>query len=77
MVAGKHLFSFGQGNFLISRNVKPWMFGLGMSPKENFFTHSTQFVFLTIQLVTGNAIMVAIDMCGTISIMGEWIHRIT
>ena len=39
--------------------------------------YSTQFVFLTIRLVPGNVVMVAIDMCGKSPITGEWIYGIT
>ena len=38
------------------------MFGLGMMSTDNFLTYSTQFTFLIIKLVTGNVVMVAIDM---------------
>ena len=53
------------------------MFGLGIAPKEIFLAYSTQFVFLTIRLVPGNVVMVAIDMCGKSPITGEWIYGIT
>ena len=49
---------------------------LGMSPKENFLAYLTQFIFLIIRLVPGNVIIVAIDMCGKSSIMGEWMYGI-
>ena len=52
------------------------MFGLGTALKEIFLTYSTQFVFSTIRLVPGNAVMVAIDMCGKSPITGEWIYGI-
>ena len=38
---------------------------------------STQFVFLTIRLVHGNVVMVAIDMCGKSLTSGEWIYGIS
>ena len=44
------------------RNVKPGMFGPGIAPKEIFLEYSTQFVFLTIRLVPGNVVMVAINV---------------
>ena len=50
---------------MISRNVKPGVFGLGIEPKEVCLAYSTQFVFLTIRLVPGNVVMVAINMCGS------------
>ena len=62
---------------MLSRNVKPGMFGLGIMPKEIFLADSTQFVFSTTGLVPGNVIMVAIDMCETSPITGEWIYGIT
>ena len=50
------------------------MFGLSITPKENFLAYLTQFVFLTIgRLVPGNVVTVAIDMCGK----REWIYGIT
>ena len=58
-------------------HAKPGMFGLGRTPKENFLTYSTQFIFLIIRLVPGNVVMVAIDMCGKSPITGEWIYGIT
>ena len=48
---------------LFSRIAKPRIFGLGMTPKENFLDYSTQFIFLIIRLVPGNVVMVAIYMC--------------
>ena len=66
-----------EGKVLFSRNVKPWMFGLGIVPKETFLMYSTQFVFLIIRLVPGNVVLVAIDMCGKSPIIGEWIYGIT
>ena len=59
-----------EGKVLFSRNVKPWMFGLGIAPKETFLMYSTQFVFLIIRLVPGNVVLVAIDMCGKSPITG-------
>ena len=56
---------------MFSRNVKPGMFGLGIAPKEIFLAYSTQFVFLTIRLVPGNVVMVAIDMWGKNPITGR------
>ena len=53
------------------------MFGVAMVPKENFLAYSTQFVFLTIRLVSGNVVMFAIDMCGKSPIFREWIYGIT
>ena len=67
----------GQGKALFSRNVKPGIFRLGMVPKENFLVYSTQFVLLTIRLVTGNVMMVAIDICGKSAITREWIYGTT
>ena len=58
------------------RNAKPGMSGLDIAPKEIFLTYSTQFIFLTIRLVPGNVVMVAIDMCGKNPITGEWIYGI-
>ena len=75
-MAGKHLFVCQGGKGLVSRNVKPRMFGLGTGPKEIFFAYSTLFVFLTINLVPGNVVMVGIDMCGKSPITGEWIYGI-
>ena len=40
------------------------MFGQGMVPKENFLTHSTQFVFFMKRLVPGDVGMVAINILG-------------
>ena len=65
------------GKALFSRNVKPGIFGLSIAPKEIFLVYTTQFVFLTIRLVPGNVVMVAIDMCGKSPITGEWIYGIT
>ena len=42
-----------------------------MAPKENFLTYSIQFIVLIIILVPGNAVMVAIDMCGKSPIKGS------
>ena len=67
----------GEGKVLFSRNAKPAMFGLGIAPRQIFLACSTQFVFLTIRLVHGNVVMVAIDMCGKKHIRGEWIYGIT
>ena len=53
------------------------MFWLGIAPKDIFLAYSTQFVFSTIRLVTGNLVMVAINMCGKSPITGEWIYGIT
>ena len=47
-----------------------------MVPNENFLAYLTQFVFLTIRLVLGNVIMVAIDMCRKSPNTGEWIYGI-
>ena len=67
-----------EGKVLFSRNVKRRILGLEMVPKENFLPYSTQFVFLIISLVSGNVVMViTTDMCGKISITGEWIYGIT
>ena len=62
---------------MFSRNVKPGMFRLGIAPKETFLTYSTQFVFLIIRFVSGNVVMVVIDMCGKRPIKREWIYGIT
>ena len=63
---------------MFSSNVKSGgMFGLGMVLKENFLAYSTQFIFLTIRLVTENVVMVAIDMCRKSPIMREWAYGIT
>ena len=39
------------------------MFGLGMALKENFLAYSTQFIFLIIRIIPGNAVMVVINKC--------------
>ena len=67
----------GEGKVLFSTNVKPGVFRVGIARKGNFLAYSTQFVFLTIKLVLGNVVMVAIDMCGKSPIMGDWIRGIT
>ena len=41
-----------------------------MTPKANFLAYSTQYIFLIMRLVTGNVVMIAIDMCGKITIRG-------
>ena len=66
-----------EGKVLFSRNDKPRMFGLGIVQKKNFLVYSTQFVFLTIRLVPGNVVMVALYMCRISPITGEWIYGIT
>ena len=43
--------------------------------KESFLENSTQFIFLIIRLVRGNAVMVAIDMCDKSPIKEELIHE--
>ena len=43
-----------EGKVLFSRNVKPGMFGLGITAKEIFLAYSTQFVLLIIRLIPGN-----------------------
>ena len=60
-----------EGNVLSSRNVKTEMFGLGITPMENFLASFTQFTFFIIRLVTGNGVMVAVDMCRKRLIMAE------
>ena len=67
----------GERKVLFSKIAKPGMFGLGMTPKENFLAYSTQFIYLIIRLVPGNVVMVTIDMCGKSPITGEWIYGIT
>ena len=62
---------------MFSTIAKPGMFGLGMVPNEGFVAYSAQFIFLIIRLVSGNVVIVAIDMCGKIPIIGEWIYGIT
>ena len=42
-----------------------------MTLKANFLAYSTQFIFLIMRLVTGNVMMVAIDMLGKITIRGD------
>ena len=61
---------------MFSRNVKPGMLGLGIAPKEIFLAYSTQFLFSTIRLVSGNVGMVTTDMWGKGPITGEWIYGI-
>ena len=46
--------ALGEGKVLFSKNVKPGMFGLVITPKEIFPVYSTEFVFLTIRLVPRN-----------------------
>ena len=53
------------------------MFRLGIASKETFLAYSTHFVFLTIRLVPGNVIMVAINMCGKSPTTEEWINGIS
>ena len=53
------------------------MFRLGVAPKETFLVYSTHFVFLTIRLVPGNVVMVAINMCGKSLTTEEWIYGIS
>ena len=78
MVARKHLFGCPGGQkILFSTNVKPGMFGLGLVPKEVFLGYSTQSFFLTIRLVPGSMVMVAIDMHRKNPIRGEWMYGIT
>ena len=57
--------------------AKLGMFGLGMILKEGFLTYSTQFIFLIVRLVSGNVVIVAIDMCRKSAITGEWIYGVT
>ena len=54
---------------MLSRNVK--------SAKEIFLPYSTQSVFSTITLVSGNVVIVTIDMCRKSPITREWIYGIT
>ena len=70
-MARKHLFVCQGGKGLVSRNVKPRMFGLGTGPKEIFFAYSTLFVFLTINLVPGNVVMVGIDFAEKVPSRGS------
>ena len=67
----------GEGKVLFSRNVKPGVSGLGIAPKETFLAYSTQFVLLIIRFVPGNVVVAALDMCGKITITGDWIYGIT
>ena len=53
------------------------MFGLSIALKEIFLLYSTQFVFSTVRFVSGNVVMVTIDMCWKSLIRGEWIYGIT
>ena len=53
------------------------MFRLGVAPKETFLAYSAHFVFLTIRLVPGNVVMVAINMCGKSLTTEEWIYGIS
>ena len=53
------------------------MFRLGVAPKETFLAYSTHFVFLTIRLVPGTVVMVAINMCGKSLTTEEWIYGIS
>ena len=78
MVAPKHLFGcWGGQKVLFSINIKPGMFGLGIAAKEVFLGCPTQFVFLTIRLVPGSVVMIAIDMHRKSPMIGEWIYGIT
>ena len=61
----------GEGKVLFSTIVKPGMFGLGMAPKKDFLAYSTEIIFLTMRLVPGNVVMVAIAMCGKTPVTGE------
>ena len=61
---------------MFSRNAKPGMFGLGKAPKENFLAYSSQFIFLIIRFVSGNVVMVAIDLGGKSPIIGECIMEL-
>ena len=74
MVAWKHLFSCWERKVLFSTIAKPWMFGLAMMLKENFFAYWTQFVFLIKKFVPENVVMVALDMCRTSPINEKWIY---
>ena len=67
----------GQGKVLFTTVAKLGIFGLGIASKENILVYSTQFIFLIIKLVSGNVVMVAIDMCGKSPIMKEWIYGVT
>ena len=67
---------------MFSTIAKPWMFGLGMTPKENFLTYLIQLIFLIIRLVPGNVVMVAIICVERAPLRanlttGEWIYVIT
>ena len=42
-----------------------------MAPKEDLLAYSTEIIFLTMRLVPGNVVMVAIGMCGKSPITGE------
>ena len=53
------------------------MFRLGVAPKETFLAYLAHFVFLTIRLVPGNVVMVAINMCGKSLTTEEWIYGIS
>ena len=53
------------------------MFRLGVAPKETFLAYSAHFVFLTIRLVPGNVVMVAINMCGKSLTTEKWIYGIS
>ena len=78
MLARKHLSGCQGGQkVLFSRNFKPGIVGLGIAPKEVFLGYSTHFVFLTIRLVPGSMVMVAIDMHRKRPITGEWIYGIS
>ena len=44
---------------------------------EIFLAYSTHFIFLTISLVPGNVVLVAIVMCGKSPNTGEWIYGMT
>ena len=50
--------------------AKPGMLGLDIVSKENFMAYSAQYIFLIIRLIPGIVVMVAIDKCIKIPIMG-------
>ena len=66
-----------EGKVLYSRNVKPQLFNLGITSKESFLAYSTQIVSMTLRLVPGNVVMVAIDMYRKSLITDQGIYWIT
>ena len=64
----------GEGEVLFSRNVNPAIFGLDITPNEDFLTYSNQFIFLTIRFAPRNGVIVATDMCRKSNTTEEWVY---